>query len=88
VLWWPGSFSLILVTKPFFGEAAVVSSSTGVFGSTVSADLWWWPGSLSIILFMKLSFLGAGVGESKAGSDEARAGSDAGSQETIISSHQ
>lgn len=83
VEWWPGSFSLILVMRPFFGGAPVVSYSVSLscskvlsWGSTEWA-VFLWPGSISLILVTMPSFLGTPVSDVV----ESRPGSDAESQD-------
>ena len=62
--WWPGSFSLSLVTKPFFGVVGL-AVSVGASNAVASGDLGWWPGNFSINLLMKPSFLAPCLGAGK-----------------------
>ena len=54
--WWPGSFSLSLVTKPFFGGVVGLVVSVSPPNSAASADFLW-PGSFSFNLVKNPSFL-------------------------------
>ena len=51
--WLPGSFSLILVMRPFLGGAPMLS----VWSMEVSSLAPWWPGNFSFNLVMRPSFL-------------------------------
>ena len=62
--WWPGSFSLSLVTKPFFGGVVGLVVSVSPPKSAASVDFLW-PGSFSFNLAMNPSFLAPCVAAGK-----------------------